>query len=181
MTTRIWLSLLVFVAIVAAMDALLLNYLISHGLEPKSYPVQLAGYQISIPLLGLTFVGVLIVAIAAWMHMSTTVPMAAIREMSHLETIRIVRAAGIALFFFSAALFGPYIVGASGFWRQMSFLSKAVPQLADALQGLLYSVQPLMTLDALTKLAISQNAAAAAMVAVAGLVGYGQRGVRRTR
>jgi hypothetical protein len=43
------------------------------------------------------------------------------------------------------------------------------------------SIRPATNLDALTKLAISQNASAVALVAVAGLIGYVQRRVRRAR
>ena len=179
--TRNWLVLLVFVGIVAVMDYVLLNYLMSHGLEAKSYPIQVGNYQFSIPLLSLTFVGVIIVAIAAWRYMSSTMPISALKEMSQLETIRTLRAAGVALFFFSAVLFGPYIVGASAFWTQMSSLGRAVPSLAGPLQGLLSSIRPAMNLDALTKLAVSQNIAAAALVAVSGLVGSLQRRMRRAR
>jgi hypothetical protein len=180
-STRNWLTALVFVGIVAVMDYALLNYLVSHGLEAKLYPLQVGSYQFSIPLLSLTFVGVLIVAIAAWRHMSGTMPISALKEMSQLEAIRMLRAAGLALFFFSGVLFGPYIIGASGFWTQTSSLGRAVPQLAAPLQGLLSFIQPAMVLDTLTKLAISQNAAAAALVAVSGLIGYLQRRIRRTR
>jgi len=162
-------------------DYVLLNYLMSHGLEAKSYPIQLGNNQLSIPLLSLTFAGVIIVAIAAWRYMSSTMSISALKEMSELETVRMLRAAGVTLFFFSAVLFGPYIIGASVFWTQMSSLGRAVPQLAGPLQGLLSSILPAMNLDALTKLAVSQNTAAAALVAVSGLIGYLQRRIRRTR
>jgi len=59
-------------------------------------------------------------------------------------------------------------------------VSRSIPQLAGSLQGLLDFAQPAMASDALTKLAISQNAAAAALVAVSGLIGYTQRRIRRT-
>jgi hypothetical protein len=179
--TRNWLVLLVFVGIVAVMDYVLLNYLMSHGLDAKSYPIRVGNYQFSIPLLSLTFVGVIIVAIAAWRYMSSTMPISALKEMSQLETIRTLRAAGVALFFFSAMLFGPYVVGASAFWTQMSSLGRAVPALAGPLQGLLSSIRPAMNLDALTKLAVSQNIAAAALVAVSALIGFLQRRMRRVR
>jgi len=178
---RNWFTLLVFVGIIAVMDYALISHLISHGLEAKSYPIQIGSYQLSFPLLSLTFLGVLIVAIAAWRYMSGTMPISALKEMSQLETVRMLRAAGVALFFFSAVLFGPYIVGAAAFWAQMSSLSRAIPQLAGPLQGLFSSIRPATNLDALTKLAISQNASAVALVAVAGLIGYVQRRVRRTR
>ena len=178
---RNWFTLLVFVGIIAVMDYALISHLISHGLEAKSYPIQIGSYQLSFPLLSLTFLGVLIVAIAAWRYMSGTMPISALKEMSQLETVRMLRAAGVALFFFSAVLFGPYIVGAAAFWAQMSSLSRAVPQLAAPLQGLFYSIRAATNFDALTKLAISQNASAVALVAVAGLIGYVQRRVRRTR
>jgi hypothetical protein len=178
---RKWLVLIVFVGIVAVMDYVLLNYLMSHGLETKSYLIQLGNNQLSVPLVSLTFVGVIIVAIAAWHYMSSTMPTSALKEMQQLETVRMLRAAGVTLFFFSAALFGPYIVGASVFWTQMSSLGRAIPQLAGPLQGLLSSILPAMNLDALTKLAVSQNTAAAALVAVSGLIGYLQRRIRRTR
>jgi len=178
---RNWLIMLIFVGIVAVMDYALLNYLISHGLEAKSYPMRIGNYQLPIPILGLTFVGVLIVAIAAWRHMSGTMPISALKEMSQLETIRMLRAAAVALFFFSAVLFLPYVVGASAFWAQMSSLSRAIPQLASPLQGLFSSVRTIMNSDALTKLAVSQNIAAAALVAVSGLIGHLQRRTRRMR
>ena len=178
---RAWLFLVAFVGVVAAMDYLLVDYLISHGLEMKWYPIQIASLQLSIPLVGLTFMGVLIVAIAAWLNMSATVPIAVARELGHLETIRVLRAAGIALFFFSAVLFVPYIIGASVFWGQASVLTKAVPQLAGSIQGLFYFVQPAMIQDPLTEFVISQNAAALALVAVSGLVGYSQRRIKRAR
>lgn len=180
-SARNWFTLLVFVGIVAVMDYVLLNYLISHGLEAKSYPMQVGSYQFPLPLLSLTFVGVLIVAIAAWSYMSGTMPITALKEMSQFEVIRMLRAAGVALFFFSAFLFGPYVVGASAFWMLMSSLSRAIPQLAGPLEGLLSTLRPVMALDALTKLAVSQNTAAAALVAVSGLIGYVQRRIRRTR
>ena len=180
-SARNWLTMLIFVGIVAVMDYTLLSYLMSHGLESKSYPVQIGSYSLTIPILGLTFLGVLIVAITAWQHMSGTMPITALKEMSQLETIRILRTAGVALFFFSAVLFAPYIVGASGFWAQMSSLSRAIPQLASPLQGLASSIRPMMDLDALTKLAISQNTAAGALVVVSGLIGYAQRRIRRAR
>jgi hypothetical protein len=176
-----WIILIVFVGIVAAMDYALLNYLMSHGLEAKSYPIQVGSLQLSIPLLSLTFVGVIIVAIAAWRYMSGTMSISALKEMSQLETIRMLRAAGVALFFFSAVLFGPYIVGANAFWAQMSNLGRAAPQLAGPLQSLLSSIGPAMNLDVLTKLAVSQNTAAAALVAVSALVGFLQRRIRRVR
>jgi hypothetical protein len=163
------------------MDYALISYLISHGLEAKSYPIQIGNYQLPFPLLSLTFLGVLIVAIAAWRHMSGTMSISALKEMSQLETVRMLRAAGVGLFFFSAVLFGPYIVGASAFWAQMSSLSRVIPQLASPLQGLFSSIRPVTNLDALTKFAISQNISAVALVAVAGLIGYVQRRVRRTR
>jgi hypothetical protein len=180
-STRNLLTMLVFVGIVALMDYVLLNYLMSHGLESKSYPLQVGSYQLPIPLLSLTFVGVLIVAIAAWHYMSGTMPISALKEMSQLETIRMLRAAGVALFFFCAVLFGPYVIGASSFWAQMSSLVRAVPQLAGPLQGLVSLIRPAMVLDALTKLAVSQNAAAASLVVVSGLIGYLQRRIRRIR
>jgi predicted CDP-diglyceride synthetase/phosphatidate cytidylyltransferase len=124
---------------------------------------------------------VIIVAITAWHYMSSTMSISALKEMSQLETIRMLRAAGVVLFFFSVVLFGPYIVGASAFWTQMSSLGRAVPQLAGPIQGLLSSIQPAMNLDALTKLAVSQNVASAALVAVSGLVGSLQRRTRRLR
>jgi hypothetical protein len=176
-----WSILVVFVGIVAVMDYILLNYLMSHGLEAKSYPIQIGNNQLSIPLLSLTFAGVIIVAIAAWGYMSSTMPISALKEMSELETIRMLRAAGVALFFFSAVLYGPYILGASAFWAQMSSLGRAVPQLAGPIQGTLSSIEPAMNLDALTKLAVSQNIAAGALVAVSGLIGSLQRRVRRVR
>ena len=176
-----WFVLIVFVAIVAVMDYVLLNYLMSHGLEAKSYPVQFGNNQLSIPLLSLTFAGVRIVAIAAWRYMSSTMSISALKEMSELETIRMLRAAGVTIFFFSVVLFGPYIVGASGFWTQMSSIGRAVPQLAGPIQGLLLSIQPAMNLDTLTKLAVSQNIAAAALVVVSGLIGSLQRRMRRVR
>jgi hypothetical protein len=108
-------------------------------------------------------------------------PISALKEMSQLETIRVLRAAGVALFFFCAVLFGPYIIGASSLWAQMSSLGRAVPQLAGPLQGVVSLIRPEMALDAVTKLAVSQNAAAAALVAVSGLVGYTQRRIRRIR
>jgi hypothetical protein len=175
------LSLLVFVGIVAVMDYVLITYLMSHGLEGKSYPIQTGNYQFSFPLLSLTFLGVVIVAIAAWRHMSGTMPISALKEMSQLETIRILRAAAVALFFFGAALFIPYIVGASAFWAQMSSLTRLIPQLASPLQGLFSLTRPVMNMDALTKLAVSQNVAAAALVGATGLIGYLQRRMRRIR
>lgn len=180
-TARLWLSLIAFVGIVAVMDYFFLDYLISHGLESKSHLVQIGSFQFSIPLLGLTFVGVLIVAIAAWVNMASTLPIRTAREMTPLETIRTLRAAGVALFFFSALLLGPYTLGADVFWRQMESLGRSVPQLAASLQGVFDSLQPAMGLDPLTKLAISQNVAAAALVAVSGMIGYGQRRIRRPR
>jgi len=176
-----WIILVVFVGIVAAMDYALLIYLMAHGLQAKSYPIQVSTLQLSIPLLGLTFVGLIVVAIAAWRYMSSTMPISALKEMSQLETIRMLRAAGVALFFFSAVLFGPYIIGANAFWEQMSSMGRAVPQLAGPLGGLLSSIKPAMELDTLTKLAVSQNVAAAALVAVSGLIGFLQRRVRRVR
>ena len=170
-----------FVAIVAAIDYLFLDYLISHGLELKWYTLQVGSVALSIPPVSLTFIGVLIVAIAAWSNMVGTMPIAAARELAHLETIRVLRAAGLAVFFFSAVLYGPYVMGASAFWIQMASMSRSIPQLAGSLQGLLNFAQPAMALDALTKLAISQNAAAATLVAVSGLIGYTQRRIRRTR
>ena len=163
------------------MDYALLSYLVSHGLDAKSYPLQVGGYALDFPLLGLTFVGVLIVAIAAWQYMLGTMPMTALKEMSQLETIRVMRAAGVALFFFSAVLFGPYILGASAFWAQMSSLSRVIPQLAPPLQGLVSSIRPAMDLDALTKLVVSQDTAAAALVLTSGLIGYVQRRTKRVR
>lgn len=180
-SARNLLTLLIFVGIVALMDYALLSYLASHGLDAKSYPVQIGSYALSLPLLGLTFVGVLIVAIAAWQYMSSTMPVTGLKEMGQLETIRVVRAAGIALFFFSLVLFGPYVVGASAFWAQMSGLSRSIPQLAPPLQGLVSSVRHWMDLDALTKFAVSQDAAAAALVLASGLIGYVQRRTRRVR
>ena len=163
------------------MDYLFLDYLVSHGLELKSYPLQVGSVALSVPLVGLTFVGVLIVAITAWSNMVGTMPISAARELAHLETIRILRAAGLAAFFFSAVLYGPYVIGASAFWIQLASLSRSIPQLAGSLQGLLNIAQPAMALDGLTKLAISQNVAAAALVAFSGLIGYTQRRIRRTR
>jgi len=177
---RSWLSLIVFVGIVALLDYVLLDYLISHGLEPKLYPVQISNYQLSIPLLGLTFVGLLIVAIAAWFNMSS-VPISVAREMPQLDNLRILRAAGVAIFLFSAVLFGPYIVGATAFWKQMGLVGKVIPQLAGSLQSLFDSIQPVAELDSLTKLALSQNVGAAALVAVSGLIGHYQRRMRRMR
>lgn len=170
-----------FVAIVAAMDYVFLDYVISHGLELKFYLLQLGSLTLSIPVVGLTFIGVLIVAAATWSNMIGTMPMIAARELVHLENIRILRAAGLAFFFFSAVLYGPYAIGASAFWMQMGSLSRTIPQLAGSLQGLLSFAQPTMAMDGLTKLAISQNAAAAALVAVSGIIGYTQRRMRRTR
>ena len=178
---RTWLSLVAFVAIVAAMDYLFLDYVISQGLEVKSYALQVGSVVLSIPLVSLTFIGVLIVATAAWSNMAGTMPVAAVRDQAHLETVRILRAAGLAVFFFSVVLYGPYVIGASVFWTQMASVSRSIPQLAVSLQGLLNFVQPAMALDALTKLAISQNAAAASLVAVSALIGYTQRRIRRTR
>jgi hypothetical protein len=166
---------------VAVMDYSLISYLISHGLEARSYPIRIGSYEFSFPLLSLTFLGVLVVAIAAWRHMLGTMPISALKEMSQLETIRILRAAGIALFFFSAVLFIPYVIGASVFWAQMSSLTRAIPQLASPLQGFFSLARPVMNMDALTKLAVSQNVAAAAMVGATGLIGYLQRRMRRIR
>lgn len=180
-TVRTWLSSVAFVGIVAAMDYLFLDYLISHGLELKLYPLQVGGLSFSIPLVGLTFTGVLIVAIAAWSSMVGTMPITAARDLAQLEAIRILRAAGLGIFFFSAVLYGPYVIGASAFWIQIASLSRSIPQLAGSLQSLLNFAQPVMALDGLTKLAISQNAAAAALVAVSGLISYTQRRIRRTR
>jgi hypothetical protein len=163
------------------MDYVLISYLVSHGLEAISYPVRIGSYQFSFPLLSLTFLGVLIVAIAAWVYMSGTMPISALKEMSQLETIRLLRAAAVALFFFSAVLFVPYVVGASGFWADMSSLSRVIPQLASPLQGLFSMARPVMSMDALTKLALSQNLAAAALVGAAGLIGHLQRRMRRMR
>ncbi len=178
---RLWLALIAFVGIVAILDYFFLGYLISHGLEPKWQLLQIGSLQLSIPLLGLTFVGVLIVAIAAWTNMASSMPIAAAKEMAQLDTIRILRAAGVALFFFTAVLFGPYVIGADIFWRQMMSLGRSIPQLAGSLQGLFDFVQPGMGWDSLTKLAVSQNLAAAALVAVSGIIGYGQRRIRRPR
>jgi len=180
-TVRAWLSMVVFVAIVAAMDYLFLDYLVSHGLEMKFYLLQLGSLALSIPIVGLTFVGLLIVAIAAWSNMIGTMPIIAARELARLESVRILRALGLAVFLFGAVLYGPYVIGASTFWMQMMSLSRTVPQLAGPLEGLLSFAQPAMVLDGLTKLAISQNAAAAALVAVSGIIGYTQRRIRRTR
>lgn len=178
---RLWLALIAFVGIVAILDYFFLGYLISHGLESKWQLLQIGSLQLSIPLLGLTFVGVLIVAIAAWTNMASSMPIAAAKEMAQLDTIRILRAAGVALFFFTAVLFGPYVIGADIFWRQMMSLGRSIPQLAGSLQGLFDFVQPGMGWDSLTKLAVSQNLAAAALVAVSGIIGYGQRRIRRPR
>jgi hypothetical protein len=178
---RNWLTLLIFVATVAVMDYTLLGHLMSHGLESKFYTVHLGSYTLGIPILGLTFVGVLIVAITAWKHLSSTMPVAALKEMQQLGTMQVLRAASVAIFFFSAVLFVPYIVGASAFWVQMSALSRAIPQLAAPLSGLLSSIQSLMDLDALTKLVISQDTAAAALVVISGLMGYVQRRNKRAR
>ena len=178
---RIWLSSVTFVGIVAAIDYLLLDYLMSHGLEPKSQAVRIAGLEFSIPILSLTFVGVLIVATAAWINISSTMRVTTLREMSQLETARVLRAAGLALLLFSIVLFLPYIVGAGAFWAQMSSLSRSVPQLAGGLQGFLQTIEPIMKLDAVGKLAISQNAAAAVLVIVSGLIAHYQRRIRRTR
>jgi hypothetical protein len=175
------LSLLVFLGIVAVMDYVLISYLLSHGLQAMSYPIQIGSYEFSFPLLSLTFLGVLIVAIAAWRYMSGTMPISALKEMSQLETIRILRAAAVALFFFSAVLFVPYVVGASGFWADMSSLTRVIPQLAGPLQALFSLARPVMSMDALAKLALSQNVAAAALVGAAGLIGYLQRRMRRIR
>ena len=180
-SVRTWLSLVVFVGIVALIDYMLLDYLVSHGLEQKFQSISIGTFQLSIPIITLTFVGVLIVAIAAWHNISRTMPITALREMSQLETARMLRAAGLALFFFSSALFTPYIMGASGFWVQVSSLSKSTPQLAGSFQGLYSAMQPVMALDAVAKLAISQNLAAAALVLVSGLISHYQRRVRRTK
>jgi hypothetical protein len=180
-SVRNWLSLLVFVGTVAVMDYALISYLISHGLEARSYPIQIGSYQFSFPLLSLTFLGMLIVAIAAWRHTLGMIPISALKEMSQLEAIRILRAAALALFFFTAALFVPYIVGASAFWAQMSALTRVIPQLASPLQGLISLARPFMNADDLTKLAVSQNVAAAALVGATGLIGYLQRRIRRIR
>lgn len=180
-SVRSWLSLIAFAAIVAVLDYMLVDYLISQGLESKVQPLQVVAVQFSVPILGLTFLGVLLVAIAAWANISRTMPVTALREMSQLETIRVVRAAGLALFFFSAALFGPYIIGASEFWKQMASMSKAVPQLVGSLQGFMSTIQPMMALDILSKLMISQNLAAVTLVVVSGVVGRYQRRIRRMK
>lgn len=178
---RLWLGLIAFVGIVAVLDYFFLGYLISHGLDSKWQLVQVGSLQPSIPLLSLTFVGVLIVAIAAWTNMASSMPIAAAKEMVQLDTIRTLRAAGVALFFFTVVLFGPYVIGADIFWRQIMSLCRSIPQLAGSLQGLFDFVQPAMGCDSLTKLAVSQNLAAAALVAVSGIIGYGQRRIRRPR
>ena len=180
-SSRKWLSLVAFVVIVAAIDYILLDYLMSHGLEPKTQVIHLGSLQFSFPIVGLTFVGVLIVAVSAWLYMVGTMPVSALREMASLETVRILRAAAIGLFFFTAVLFGPYILGSNVSEGALSSLSRVVPQLAGSLQGMFGFFQPAMTLDTPTKLAISQNAAAAALVAVAGIIGHSQRRIRRTR
>jgi len=180
-SVRTWLSLALFVGIVALTDYLLLDYLVSHGLEEKFQSISIGTFQLSIPIIGLTFVGVLIVAMAAWLNISGTMPITALREMSQLETTRMLRAAGLALFFFTAALFTPYIMGSSGFWVQVSSLSRSIPQLAGSLQGFYSAIQPVMALDAIAKLAISQNLAAGALVLVSGLISHYQRRIRRTK
>jgi len=180
-SVRTWLSLVAFIAIVAAMDYALLDYLISQGLDSKLQPIQIGSYQFSFPLIGLTFAGVLIVAIAAWSNISTTMPITTLREMSQLETVRILRAAAVALFFFALTLFGPYLLGTNVFWRQIASLSGAFPQLAAAFQGLFYAIEPAMALDAMSKLAISQNVAAGALVVVSLLIGHYQRRIRRAK
>ena len=178
---RNWLALLVFVGIVALMDYVLLAYLMLHGLESKLYPLQIGGYGLNIPILSLTFVGMVIVAVAAWQNMSGAMPMTALKDMSQLETLRVLRAAGIALFFFSAVLFTPYVIGSSAFWTQMSSLSRAIPQLASPLKGFISSIRPTMDLEALTKFVISQDSAAATLVVCSGLIGFLQRKSKRVR
>lgn len=163
------------------MDYLFLNYLISRGLEPKGYALQVGNPQLSVPLVGLTFVGVLIVAIAAWSNMVGAMPVATARELALLENIRVLRAAALAIFFFSAFLYAPYVIGASAFWAQMAWLGRGIPLLAGSLQSLLNFAQPMVVLDGLTKLAISQNVAAAALVVVSGMIGYSQRRIKRAR
>jgi hypothetical protein len=171
----------VFVVIVAVTDYMLLDYLMSHGLEPKMQLVQIGSLQFSLPIVGLTFVGVLIVAVSAWLYTVSTMSVSALREMAPLETVRLLRAAALGLFFFTALLFGPYILGSNVLEGGLSSLSRTIPQLASSLQGLIVFFQPAMTLDTLTKLAISQNIAAAALVAVAGIIGHSQRRIRRTK
>ncbi len=180
-SSRKWVSLIVFVGIVAAIDYLLLDYLMSHGLEQKMQSIQVGSLQFSFPIIELTFVGVLIVAVSAWLHMVGAMPISALREMLPLETARILRAGGIALFVFSFVLLGPYMLGSGLFREGVSSLSRTIPQLAGAFQGMFDSSQSVMTLDNLTKMAISQNVAAATLVAVAWLVGRSQRQIRRTR
>lgn len=180
-SSRKWLSLVAFVGIVAVIDYMLLDYLTSHGLEPKMQVVHIGGLQFSFPIVGLTFVGVLVVAVSAWLYMVSTMPVSALREMAPLETVRILRAAAIGLFFFTTLLFGPYILGSNVLEGGLSSVSRTIPQLAGGLQDMLAFFQPAMTLEALTKLAVSQNIAAAALVAVAGTIGRSQRRIRRTR
>jgi len=177
---RTWLSLVIFTAVIAAMDYWFLSYLLPKGLESKMQQVQVAGVQFSFPLLGLTFVGLLILAAASWSNM-LSMPIATLKEMSQLEGMRILRAAGVSLFFFATMLYGPYVLGSNAFWGQMSALSRAVPQLTGSLQGLFYFLEPMMGLDVVAKFAISQNAAGAGLVLASGLIVYTQRRIRRQR
>lgn len=180
-SSRKWVSLIVFVGIVAAMDYLLLDYLVSHGLEQKMQSIQIGSLQLSFHITQLTFAGVLIVAISAWLHIVTAMPISALREMSSLETVRILRAGSIALFIFSVVLLGPYFLGFTVFRSGASSLSNIFPQLDGVLQGMFDFSQSAMSLDSLEKMAISQNVAAAALAVVAWVVGRSHPQVRRKR
>jgi hypothetical protein len=178
---RFWLSSVLILMFAASTDCLLLDYLVAQGFEIKSQTLNISTLQFSFPLVLLPFVGLMLVTIAAWANISPAVPLAVAKETTQLESIRLLRAAGITIFCFSVTLYGPYVVGANAFWSLMSSLSGSIPQLGATLQDLFSSMQPAANWDLLTKFSVSQNAAGLVLVLVSILLSRGQRRIRRAK
>ena len=175
------LSLAVFVGAVAAIDYLMLDHLLSHGLEQKMQSVQIGDLQFHFPIVALIFLGVLIVAVSAWLHMVGTMPVSALREKASIESARVLRAGAISLFVFSVVLLGPYMLGSGLFREGASSIGRTIPQLVGTLQGMLDTFQSVVALDSLTKMVMSQNMASATLVIVAWIIGHNERQIRRSR
>jgi hypothetical protein len=166
-------------AVVVLLDALLVLYAMSHGLDSGTN-AMIGG--VKFPLEWLPLLGVLIVSMAVWYDAFTRIfPRWLGPEADPLARLRFIRAGTVSLLAFVCLLYLPYLFGSNWFWLGLSEGSHVLGQLSGFGNWLETVEMPILTLNAIWQYSVTQILATAALIFFAWALARPAKRLRRIR
>jgi len=158
-------SVLVVTLIVVLLDLLLAFYVTSHGFQPATNGIAVAG--MTIQLQWLPVVGMVIVSLAAaYDAFSRIFPRWLGPEADPIARLRFLRAVAVSVVAFVSLLYVPYLLGSGWFWRHLSHVSHALSPLQGFGAWLETVELPILSLNPVYQYSVAQILASAALVLV---------------